>query len=112
MSRSIAVPAGEQIYIWQYNVRPERVDDFVSIYGPDGDWAKLFANSTGYRGTALFHDPAKSNSFVTIDAWDSPSAFETFKRERAGDYALLDQQCEQLTLDETFVGAYTKNSSK
>lgn len=112
MSETTTIPACEQIYIWQYNVRAERVDDFVRIYGPDGKWAKLFANSTGYRGTALLRDPAQSNLFVTVDAWDSPSAFETFKHEQAVEYALLDQQCEQLMQDETFVGAYTRNSSR
>jgi hypothetical protein len=29
-------------YIWEYQVRPDRVDEFERLYGPQGEWSGLF----------------------------------------------------------------------
>jgi hypothetical protein len=69
--------------VWVFVAAPERVGDFAAAYGPKG-----------------------GSRFLTIDRWDSRSAYERFRRERGSDYARLDAACEALTVQEDFLGAF------
>ena len=44
------------VYVWAYRVLPERVDEFRRLYGPDGEWVRLFRQSRGYLSTNLYRD--------------------------------------------------------
>lgn len=88
-------------YLWTFEVAPGRTGDFERVYGPDGDWARLFARSAGYLGTELLKDSLRAGRYLTIDRWTSGSAFEAFKQEWKAEYAALDQACEALTVSET-----------
>lgn len=93
-------------YLWSFEVAPGRERDFERIYGPDGDWARLFARAPGYLGTELLQDALRAGRYLTIDRWASGSAFESFKQEWKAEYAALDRACEALTLSETPLGAF------
>jgi len=56
----------------------------------------LEREGAGYRDTELFQSQAVPSRFLTIDRWDSRSAYEQFRRERGSDYARLDAACEAL----------------
>jgi quinol monooxygenase YgiN len=92
--------------VWLFQAVPERVEEFAAVYGPDGGWVELFRQGTGYRDTELFQSRAKPAHFLTIDRWESRSAYEQFRRERGSDYARLDAACEALTVEEEFLGAF------
>jgi hypothetical protein len=94
--------------IWRYHVQPDRVAEFERRYGPAGDWARLFAQAAGYRGTALLKDREETLVYVTVDRWESEAAFLSF-RERFGEpYRDLDASCDSLTHRETRVGSFTE----
>ena len=93
-------------YLWTFEVAPGRTGDFERVYGPDGEWARLFARSAGYLGTELLKDSLRAGRYLTIDRWTSGSAFEAFKEEWKAEYAALDQTCEVLTVSETPLGAF------
>lgn len=63
------------IVIWQYRVKPEKAQEFLEAYGPDGEWVRLFHESPGYIGTELLCDSDNQHTFVTIDRWESARAF-------------------------------------
>lgn len=94
------------IVIWQYQVRPGRRAKFERIYGPRGDWARLFARAEGYLGTELLR-AGKALHYVTIDRWASRSAYHLARKKHARDYRALDKFCEQLTQLEKRVGWFT-----
>ena len=93
-------------YLWSIEVAPGRERDFERIYGPDGDWARLFAQAPGYLGTELLKDALRTGRYLTIDRWASGSAFESFKQEWKAEYAALDRACEALASSETPLGAF------
>lgn len=95
------------IMVWEYHVRESHRQEFERIYGPNGDWAKLFGRATGYLGTRLLHDTEDHARYVTFDCWQSESAFQKFREQHAADYAALDQRCELLTESEKLIGAIT-----
>jgi heme-degrading monooxygenase HmoA len=86
---------------WRFLPAPGAEQEFVRVYGPDGEWARLFRQGTGYLGTELRHPDADSAEYVTIDRWESEVAWEAFRRWHAEAYEALDRRCEGLTVQES-----------
>jgi heme-degrading monooxygenase HmoA len=92
--------------IWRFRVPAESVVAFEIAYGPDGDWAQLFARAPGFRGTELLRLASEPGVYVTIDRWDSEADFHAAKRRLEQDYVALDRRCEAYTSEETWLGLY------
>jgi heme-degrading monooxygenase HmoA len=94
------------VIVWEFIVRAECTGDFEAIYGPQGDWAALFAKAEGYRETQLLRDINNPLRYVTLDLWSSQEAQERFRREYERDYMALDERCERLTVKELRLGEF------
>lgn len=92
--------------IWRFQIRPEKTEEFRSIYGPSGNWAGLFRRITGYLGSDLLQSTTEPDTYFTIDRWESPEAWAAFLRAWGDDYAALDRRCESLIAAETEVGEF------
>jgi heme-degrading monooxygenase HmoA len=95
------------VVIWQFEIAEEKVAAFEAAYSSTGIWAKLFAVSPDYRGTELLRDAYVAGNYLTIDRWATEEAFRAFRKQHDADYETLDRACDELTLTETRVGAYT-----
>ncbi len=93
-------------YIWEYKVKEEHLDIFEHIYGPDGDWVKLFKESNGYTATELHKDISEPLHFVTIDYWESKAARDKFKIQYKSEFEKLDRHCAGFTESEKFIGDF------
>ena len=94
------------VVVWEFRVRPERLGEFTSIYGADGDWARLFARADGFLGTHLMRDESSPVRFMTIDRWRDATSYEAFQWRHRTDYEALDKQCAPMIEDERRVGTY------
>ncbi|MGH8108173.1 MAG: antibiotic biosynthesis monooxygenase family protein [Arenimonas sp.] len=94
-------------YVWEFLVAPEYRAEFEQHYGVDGTWVKLFRCGDGYIETLLLHDNANEMRYLTIDRWRSEADYLRFKTDFSDGYAGLDKACEHLTIDETFLGAFS-----
>jgi heme-degrading monooxygenase HmoA len=92
--------------LWTFEVAAARAAEFERVYGPDGDWARLFGRAPGYLGTELLKDVLRPGRYLTIDRWTDTAAFEAFKHEWKAEYDTLDRLCESLTTSETPLGAF------
>lgn len=90
--------------VWRFEVRDAERDAFEGAYGPEGDWARLFALADGFRGTELFR--ADDGSYLTMDVWRSRADFDAFLGAHKGAYEALDRQTEPLTRCESRIGEY------
>ena len=90
--------------LWTYRVKPECRAMFEAIYSPEGEWAQLFRQAAGYRGTELLSQA--DGRYATIDRWSQAADFERFKERFHVAYDALDKRCQSLTLEEKFVGAF------
>ncbi|HKC72071.1 MAG TPA: antibiotic biosynthesis monooxygenase [Terriglobales bacterium] len=97
------------IIVWEFIIRAERAGEFEAIYGPQGDWARLFAKTEGYRQTQLLRDTGNPSRYVTLDFWTSREAHEGFRREHEQEYLALDERCERLTLKEHKLGEFVRS---
>ena len=92
--------------VWEFRVKPESIAEFERVYGPEGQWARLFRRSNEYLGTELLQDRECPGRYLTIDRWASHEALQRFKQEFAAKYAALDKKCERLTESEDLLGDF------
>jgi heme-degrading monooxygenase HmoA len=92
------------VALWEFEVKPGYEKEFEKVYGPEGDWAKLFRNDANYRETRLLHDVASPAIYLTLDFWASRRAYEEFIASHAAAYERLDAAGEKLTLRERKMG--------
>jgi quinol monooxygenase YgiN len=93
--------------VWIFEALPDRLADFEKAYGVNGQWVQLFRRGEGYVETDLLRDSQRPNRFLVLDKWRDLASFESFKRHYQAAYDELDRQCEELTLVETKIGAFS-----
>ena len=92
------------VALWEFEVKPRLKKRFQKVYGPGGDWAKLFRNDANYQETRLLHDLEHPAIYLTLDFWASRQAHESFMATHAAEYEELDAAGEELTLRERKIG--------
>jgi hypothetical protein len=88
------------VRVWEYDVPESSRAEFERRYGPDGDWARLFATSDGFRGTELFTSMSRLGRYLTVDRFTGEAAWRAFLDEQGETYRRLDEVTEALTSDE------------
>lgn len=58
---------------------PDREGDFLSGYGPNGEWSRLFSRADGYLGTELV-ECDEPGGYMTIDRWHHEADFDGAQR--------------------------------
>ncbi len=94
------------VVAWRFDVNPGSEAAFELVYGPEGDWVKLFRRSPGYIKTDLLRDGDVPRRYVTLDYWKSRQAYADFRQGYAAEYAALDARCGALTAGETLIGTF------
>jgi quinol monooxygenase YgiN len=93
---------------WEFTVHGDNRAQFEHVYGPCGRWAQFFEQGDGYAGTELHRDLNDATRYVTLDKWISREAYERFCQEHRVEYALIDAECESLTLSEKEIGRFER----
>jgi heme-degrading monooxygenase HmoA len=88
------------VRIWEYDVVPERTDDFERVYRGDGAWAELFGRADGFVGTELFRSVQAPSRYLTVDRFESEESWRGFRGDHAADYQRLDDESADLTVAE------------
>lgn len=96
------------VALWEFEVKPGCENRFLKVYGPEGDWAKLFREDANYQETRLLHDLNRPATYLTLDFWTSRQAYETFMATHTAGYEELDAAGEELTLSEKKIGCFEK----
>jgi len=99
------------VALWEFEVKPGCEKRFQKVYGPGGDWAKLFRNDANYQETRLLHDPEHPAMYLTLDFWASRHAYKNFMATHAAEYEKLDAAGEELVLRERKIGWYDQVNS-
>lgn len=94
------------LVLWEFDVKPGYEDRFEKLYGPSGDWARLFRRDSRYQETRLLRDPSRPACYLTLDFWTSRKSYEEFLSAHSAEYQALDSAGEGFTLKERRIGAY------
>ena len=106
------VAAGDHVsmyvILWRFRPAVGREGEFERAYGPSGQWARLFGREDGYLGTELLLRRSEDGSreYLTLDRWVSRGAYESFRSRQGEEYGRLDRRLEELSEEETLVGAF------
>jgi heme-degrading monooxygenase HmoA len=92
------------VALWEYEVKPGGEERFENAYGPDGDWVRLFGKDSHYYETRLVRDAFRRGVYLTMDFWESRSAYEGFMAERRAKYEAIDKVTVGLTISERRIG--------
>ena len=95
------------VRVWEFRVHPRFRKKFERIYGPEGDWARLFKKGKGFLRTELLRDEETRGRYLTVDYWSSRKAYDVFRSQIEQEFTALDRQCESLTEKETFLGSFS-----
>jgi quinol monooxygenase YgiN len=93
-------------YMWEFKVNSESVNEFMKLYGPDGEWVQLFSKAEGYIRTELHRDAHEPLRFVTIDYWESKNHWLRFRTDFAASFDEIDKTGEALTESEKRIGEF------
>ena len=94
------------VIVWEYMARPDRLEEFESLYRPDGPWVDLFKSSPGFVSTTLMRDVRDPHRFVIADRWMSEESYEAFKVDFAAEYKTLTDRGERLHRAEHLIGRF------
>jgi len=94
------------VIVWEYMARRDRLEEFETLYRPDGAWVKLFKQSPGFVSTTLMQDVKDPLRFMIADRWMSEESYEAFKREFAAEYGELSARGERLHRAEHLIGRF------
>ena len=100
------------VIAWQFDVVPEKTEEFEQRYGSHGVWHDLFARSEGYIGTRLLCDSARMHRYVTLDLWTSEAAFQELQERYKQEYEDLDAALAHLTSSEIRLGSFDSGVSQ
>jgi heme-degrading monooxygenase HmoA len=98
--------------LWEFDVKPGCEKRFENVYGPDGDWARLFRRDPAYRRTLLLRDSSRGQTYLTCDFWETRKAYETFRKNHLEAYLALDRECEELAVAERIIGEFEQVSDE
>jgi heme-degrading monooxygenase HmoA len=92
--------------VWEFVVKEGAVEEFERAYGPDGTWARMFANHHGFRGTTLLRDADWPRRYLTIDTWDTEGDRRRMLNRDQVRYRDLDEAMAELTESEAEIGSF------
>ena len=94
------------VALWEFEVKPGCEERFEKVYGPGGDWARLFRLDSNYRETRLLRDPFHPAIYFTLDFWSSRQAYEQFLADHLTEYKMLDETSSSMTTNDRRIGWY------
>ncbi len=86
--------------LWEYEVKPGCEKRFEKVYGPHGDWARLFRRGSHYLETRLVRDAFRRRVYLTMDFWKSRRAYEEFMAKHQAEHKKIDAIGEKMTVKE------------
>jgi heme-degrading monooxygenase HmoA len=99
------------VVVWEFRVRLEAAAEFEKAYGAEGAWVRLFSGDPAYGGTKLVRDVSELRRYLTFDYWASAETYESFRRNHADAYGVMDRECEGLTESEREIGRFAVRSA-
>jgi hypothetical protein len=90
--------------LWEYEVKPGREERFEKVYGPEGDWARLFRRDSHYHQTRLVRDAFRQGAYLTMDFCQSREAYDGFMAGHRAEYKEVDAVGQEMTVKQQRLG--------
>ena len=94
------------LVLWEYEVKTDRIEEFESLYRPDGAWTDLFHVCPAFVSITLWKDLRRPGRYMVADRWTSETVYDEFVREQAVAIAELSARGARAWTSEREVGRY------
>lgn len=94
------------LIVWEYMIRPDRLEEFELLYRPDGAWVQLLKKSPGFVSTTVLRDTRDPQRYMIADRWMSEASYDALKLEFASEYAALSERGERTHRAEHLIGRF------
>ena len=93
--------------VWQFEVIPDRSEDFERFYGADGEWTKLSLRSRSFLGSSFLRDQVHDAQYLLIEYWSEMLVYEKHLANFDDVVKSLEEKRDQLCESIVPVGIYT-----
>lgn len=94
------------LVLWEYDVRPEAVEEFESLYRADGAWGDLMRQGPGFVSITLWHDRRQPLRYVVADRWTSEPLYDDFIRRNTSAIDALNERSSATRTREHLIGRF------
>jgi quinol monooxygenase YgiN len=62
--------------VWQFEILPDKGEDFERFYGADGDWTAMSRKSRSFLGSSFLKDLAHPERYLLVEYWSEMLVYE------------------------------------
>jgi hypothetical protein len=62
--------------VWQFEILPDKGEDFERFYGADGDWTAVSRKSRSFLGSSFLKDLAHPERYLLVEYWSEMLVYE------------------------------------
>jgi hypothetical protein len=96
------------LVMWEFEIKPGMEARFEEVYGPLGEWARLFKQDENYLGTELSRAQGPLARYITSDFWTSEESYQKFLEQHRVEYGAVDRQCDPLRASERKLATFVR----
>jgi len=92
--------------VWQFDVKPERRDDFERFYGADGEWTMVSRKSRSFIGSSFLREFTAEPKYLLIEYWSEMLPYERHQVDLRDEIDALERSREEMTTSATPLGVF------
>ena len=93
--------------VWQFEVIPDRSEDFERFYGADGEWTKLSLRSRSFLGSSFLKDLASPSRYTLVEYWSEMLVYEKHLADFDDEVKRLEEQRQKTLVRVEPLGVFT-----
>lgn len=96
------------VIVREYKVAPGNEETFDELFGPDGERARFFRDSSrDYVGSEVLRGDADTTRFLAVERWRSQRVYERFALAHTEELAALEKKALGITEAQRLIGDFT-----
>ena len=92
--------------VWQFDVKPERRDEFERFYGADGEWTMVSRKSRSFIGSSFLREFTAEPKYLLIEYWSEMLPYERHLADLSDEIAALERSRDELVAGATPLGVF------
>jgi quinol monooxygenase YgiN len=92
--------------VWQFEVQPDKHDEFEAFYGASGAWTKLSRRSRSFLGSSFLRDLAQVDRYLVIEYWSEMVVYERHHADFGAEMTELEARRDALLTKATPLGVF------
>jgi quinol monooxygenase YgiN len=78
--------------VWQFEILPDRSEEFERFYGADGEWTKVSRRSRSFLGSSFLNDLAHPERYLLVEYWSEMVVYEKHRADFDSEMQALEEQ--------------------